>query len=97
MLTARSKGRSLLAQGKPVITHGYFTGYGHVVVVTGFTGSYTVNDPAGVWSQNFQGGYPRGVPMAVRVSAEAAAFEAVRTSDGASPALWYTKYSTETA
>lgn len=48
----------LLAEGKPVIAHGWFTKSGHVVTITGFDGeNYTVNDPAGKWNQNFKGGY----------------------------------------
>jgi hypothetical protein len=49
----------LLAQGKPVAVHGYFTSYGHVMVVLAFTGTeYICNDPAGEWSQQYQnGGY----------------------------------------
>ena len=50
---------SLLAAGIPVVVHGYFTGYGHVMVITGYNGSvYTCNDPAGEWSQTYgYGGY----------------------------------------
>lgn len=50
---------ALIASGKPVIVHGYFTGYGHVMVITGYNGTtYTCNDPAGQWSQVYQyGGY----------------------------------------
>lgn len=49
----------LLAQGIPVAVHGYFTSYGHVMVVLAFTGTeYICNDPAGEWSQQYQnGGY----------------------------------------
>jgi hypothetical protein len=48
---------AILAAGKPVIVHGYFTGYGHVLVVTGYNGTtYTCNDPAGQWNQIYQGG-----------------------------------------
>jgi hypothetical protein len=51
--------QTLLAAGKPVIVHGYFTNYGHVMVITGYTGtSYICNDPAGRWSQQYgYGGY----------------------------------------
>jgi len=50
--------RSLLKTGQPVITHGYFTPGGHVIVLTGFDGSnYTANDPAGEWNQQVNGGY----------------------------------------
>jgi len=50
---------SLLAQGIPVVVHGYFTSYGHVMVVLSYTGTeYICNDPAGEWSQQYQyGGY----------------------------------------
>ena len=48
----------LLAEGKPVIVHGWFTGSGHVITLTDFDGkNYTANDPAGEWSQTYKGGY----------------------------------------
>ena len=51
--------KSALDQGKPAIVHGFFTHYGHVVVVTGYDeNGYYVNDPAGTWSKRFKGGYP---------------------------------------
>lgn len=83
--------KRLLDEGKPVIIHGYFTGSGHVVVVTGYDDTgYFVNDPAGVWSERWVGGYQgsyngRGVHYGTR------AFEtAVGTWDGNTPApLWY--------
>ena len=38
--------RASLDRGEPVIVHGFFTDYGHVVVVTGYDeGGYYVNDP----------------------------------------------------
>ena len=87
---------SLLDQGKPVIVHGYFTGSGHVVVATGRTaGSYTVNDPAGVWSQQWKGGYHgsydgRGVRYG-----SGAFLDAVGTWDGSTSApLWYGEITT---
>lgn len=50
-----------LSLGQPVIIHGYFTVYGHIVVVLGFDDEgYWVNDPAGEWSQSFGGGYSQG-------------------------------------
>jgi hypothetical protein len=53
--------RALLAQGKPVIVNGYFTGSGHVLVTLAYEGGqYVVNDPAGKWAQTFKGGYPYG-------------------------------------
>ena len=98
-LTARTSGsiaglRALLASGKPTIIHGYFTGYGHVLVALGYDGShYTVNDPAGRWAQAWKGGYPFGwnanIGKGIRYGR--AAFEqAVATSDGSTPLpLWY--------
>lgn len=78
--------RSQLAQGKPTIVHGYFTGYGHVLLALDFDGThYTVNDPAGCWTEQFKGGYswcPAGkTGERIRYSKEA--FEAaISTSDG---------------
>ena len=44
--------RQLAASGKPVIVQGYFTNFGHVVVVIGYDGTnYYVHDPAGLWNQ----------------------------------------------
>lgn len=86
--------RALLKKGAPVVVHGYFTSYGHVVVTLGFSGShYVVNDPAGKWSETFKGGYGgASSPTAGRaVEYAAAAFEqAVATSDGSTYLpLWY--------
>ena len=62
----------LLAEGKPVIAHGWFTPSGHVVTITGFDGqNYTVNDPAGEWNGQFKGGYSGGSGKAVKYSKEA--------------------------
>ncbi len=85
--------RALLAVGKPVIVHGYFTG-GHVLVILGFTGSqYVVHDPAGKWSQQFKGGYPapQGPTSGEAVAYAQAPFEqAIATSDGSAPEpIWY--------
>ncbi len=83
----------LLDQDKPVIIHGYFTGYGHVLLTTGRTpGGYRVNDPAGQWSETFKGGYPgRTSTNGQGVVYSAAAFErAVGTSNGTTPLpIWY--------
>ena len=85
--------RSYASQGTVLIVHGYFTGYGHVLVVTGFDGShYTVNDPAGVWRGTFKGGYGWSGPYDGHgVRYEKSAFEAaIGTSDGyTNLPLWY--------
>jgi len=98
-LKARTNGsvqdvRALLAQGKPVVVHGYFTTAGHVVVTLGYDGtSYIVNDPAGKWSQQFMGGYPYGYNSTVghAIKYGKAAYEAaIATSDGATfLPIWY--------
>jgi len=86
--------RAALDAGSPVIIHGYFTSYGHVLVVTGYDErGYYVNDPAGRWSGYFKGGYPSawGEPAAGHDTFYTkAAFEAaVATSDGSTQLpLW---------
>lgn len=51
----------LLAEGKPVIVHGWFTSSGHVITLNGYDGqNYTANDPAGEWTQQKCGGYQGG-------------------------------------
>jgi len=86
--------RSLLAEGKPVIVHSYQTGYGHVLVTTGYNGShYTVNDPAGRWVETWKGGYPYGwnntIGRGIRY-AKAPFEQSIATSNGSSyMPLWY--------
>ena len=99
-LTAHTDGtvsgfRALLAQGRPVIVNGYFTGFGHVVVTLAYEGGqYVVNDPAGRWSQTFKGGYPYGwnstAGKAIRYSA--GPYEdaiSLNSSGTGSLPLWY--------
>lgn len=86
--------KGLLDRGLPVIIHGYFTSYGHVVVVLGYDNDgYWVNDPAGTWNERFMGGYPYGwEPTAGhQIHYEAEAFEAaIATSNGHTYLpLWY--------
>ncbi len=46
-----------LAAGIPVVVHGYFTEYGHVIVLVGYDGDvYWAHDPAGKWNQVYMGG-----------------------------------------
>lgn len=86
--------KAALDQGSPVIIHGFFTSYGHVLVITGYDESgYYVNDPAGTWSQRFKGGYPNAgsEPRAGHgIFYSRSAFEAaIGTYDGYSTApLW---------
>jgi len=79
--------------GNIMIVHGYFTSYGHVLVVTAFDGShYTTNDPAGIWRQTFKGGYLwSGDTDGRGIQYEKSSFEAaISTSDGYSELpLWY--------
>ena len=79
--------RQLAASGKPVIVLGYFTNFGHVVVVIGYDGTnYYVHDPAGAWNQQLSpyashGGHTPTNGIAVRYGK--AVFEAAATgSDG---------------
>lgn len=85
--------RSRASGGDVMIVHGYFTGYGHVLVVTGFDGThYIANDPAGVWRGTFRGGYGwSGATDGHNIRYNKEAFEAaIGTSDGySSLALWY--------
>lgn len=72
-----------LENGYIAIVHGYFTNYGHVLVVRGFDGQrYHVNDPAGKWSECFKCGYNgssyNGITSYSKESFESAVF----TSDG---------------
>ncbi|MBD2766995.1 C39 family peptidase [Hymenobacter sp. BT664] len=80
-----TKLRQLLAAGTPVIVHGYFTNYGHVMVVTRFDGTYYYcNDPAGRWSQQYKyGGYSQNnATEGIGVRYGKAAFEGAVAPDG---------------
>jgi len=86
--------RAELDAGNPTIVHGYFTSYGHVMVVLGYDeNGYYVNDPAGRWSQYFKGGYPYSWNSTIGqgIYYSKSAFEmAIATWDGYTPApLWY--------
>ena len=83
---------ALLAEGKPVIVHGYFTA-GHVVVTLGKTDDgYVVNDPAGRWNERWKGGYGGGTATNGNNAVyDSGAFEsAIATSDGRTYLpIWY--------
>jgi hypothetical protein len=43
--------RKAIAEGKPCIIHGYFTSFGHIIVVRGYDRrGFRVNDPFGEWT-----------------------------------------------
>jgi uncharacterized protein YvpB len=49
-----------LAAGNPIVTHGYFTSFGHIVVLVGYDDKgFIVNDPYGEW---YADGYDRNDP-----------------------------------
>jgi hypothetical protein len=76
--------REILESGMPVVVHGFFTSYGHVMVVLGYeNGQYEVHDPAGQWNETYQGGgYGGWNPTAGRYGKyNAAAFEAAIAPD----------------
>ncbi len=51
--------RQAIAQGKPCIVHGYFTSFGHIIVIRGYDqNGFWVNDPFGEWTPF---GYRKGV------------------------------------
>lgn len=54
------KVQAWLSQGKPIVTHGYFTSFGHIIVLAGYDDKgFIVHDPNGEW---FASGYDRNVP-----------------------------------
>lgn len=51
--------RKAIAEGKPCIVHGYFTSFGHIIVIRGYDQKgFWVNDPFGEWTRH---GYRKGV------------------------------------
>jgi hypothetical protein len=51
--------RKAIAEGKPCIVHGYFTTFGHIIVLRGYDDNgFYVNDPYGEWTAD---GYRKGV------------------------------------
>jgi len=77
--------RSVAASGVPSVVHGYFTGFGHILVVLGFDGEYYYcHDPAGKWSQEFKfGGYSTTNPVeGMYIAYRKAAFEQAVSPDG---------------
>jgi uncharacterized protein YvpB len=74
-----------LAAGIPVVVHGYFTAYGHVIVLVGYDGDvYWANDPAGEWDQVYMGGGYSGVDPTegYYVTYDASAVDAAIAPDG---------------
>lgn len=55
--------KSHLDAGRPVIVQGWFTGPGHIIVITGYDASgWIVNDPSGEWARCYKCGYPGRTP-----------------------------------
>jgi hypothetical protein len=51
--------RKAIAEGRPCIVHGYFTSFGHIIVIRGYNqNGFYVNDPYGEWTPY---GYRQGV------------------------------------
>lgn len=45
--------RKAIAEGKPCIVHGYFTSFGHIIVMRGYNQTgFFVNDPYGEWTSS---------------------------------------------
>lgn len=54
----RQQIKKLLKSGTPVVTHGWFTKSGHVIVITGYDKKgFIVNDPSGKWNGCYKCGY----------------------------------------
>lgn len=80
--------RLALAEGKPVVIHGWFTPSGHIVVVTGFDGvDYIVNDPNGRWNEEKWGTYDTSV-SGQQLRYSKSAFEYAINDNGTGDDLW---------
>lgn len=58
-LASWARARAHLETKNPLVCHGYFTRFGHIIVIRGFDdsaysgrGAFIVNDPAGEWSEH---------------------------------------------
>lgn len=82
--------RNELANGNPVIVHGWFTKPGHIMVVTGFDGeNYTVNDPAGRWNLKKWGANSYDTSVSGQsIKYPAAEFEYAINDNGTGDDLW---------
>ncbi len=80
--------RAQLDAGRPVITHGYFTGAGHVLLIVGYdrTG-WIVNDPAGRWRGCVRCGYA-GTSTSTNGRATHYDFESFRAAAGPDGDYW---------
>lgn len=46
-----SEVKAWLSDGKPIVIHGYFTSFGHIIVLRGYNAEgFIVNDPYGKWT-----------------------------------------------
>ncbi|MBL8685498.1 MAG: C39 family peptidase [Myxococcales bacterium] len=77
--------RAQIDAGRPVITHGYFTGAGHVLVIVGYDSTgFFVNDPAGRWRGCVRCGYAGTSTSTngLRAHYDYASFRAAAAPDG---------------
>lgn len=75
--------KNSLDQGYIAIVHGYFTSYGHVLVVKSYDNQYYyVNDPAGKWDECFKCGYTSGNYNGITKYSKEEFEKAVFTSNG---------------
>lgn len=82
--------RKEVANGHPVIVHGWFTKPGHIMVVTGFDGeNYIVNDPAGRWNLQKWGANSYDTSVSGEgIKYPATAFEYAINDNGTGDDLW---------
>ncbi|MEB3293513.1 MAG: C39 family peptidase [Synechococcales bacterium] len=62
--------RKAIAEGKPCIIHGYFTSFGHIIVLRGYDrNGFYVNDPYGEWTSSgyLQGGFGKNLHYSNRL------------------------------
>lgn len=82
--------KSHLDAGRPVILQGWFTGAGHIIVITGYDASgWIVNDPSGDWERCYMCGYPNRTPTNGRGVRYTYAQMAVAATDPGNPSSYW--------